>query len=211
MLCYGHHNCHFVRGTISNKGNNTEAISCHSTLIPRVWSPTPFLRFSRSLGISSRKHRLDLSKEHFYVVIKPSSGIFCCWIPLECAQGVIFVGKMENLHLRRPFDPVAHDLDGSFRLTKHSDLKGCGCRVPHVVLGRLLGDLFTEPVNEDEQNFNSMFMEPKVQRLGMVYFCKTVKTWVVNYLLNAVICIELNVSMSGYTASAILTVLLGLV
>ena len=77
---------------------------------------------------------------------------------------------MENLLLRRPFDPVAHDLEANFRLTRHSDLKGCGCKVPQAVLSRLLGDIFTEPVNEDEQNFNNMFMEqphePKVQRLG---------------------------------------------
>ena len=29
-----------------------------------------------------------------------------------------------TLALRRPFDPVAHDLDASFRLTKYADLKG---------------------------------------------------------------------------------------
>ena len=28
------------------------------------------------------------------------------------------------LSLRRPFDPVAHDLDASFRLTRYADLKG---------------------------------------------------------------------------------------
>lgn len=29
-----------------------------------------------------------------------------------------------SLSLRRTFDPVAHDLDASFRLTKYADLKG---------------------------------------------------------------------------------------
>lgn len=29
-----------------------------------------------------------------------------------------------TLSLRRPFDPVAHDLDASFRLTRYADLKG---------------------------------------------------------------------------------------
>jgi selenide,water dikinase len=29
-----------------------------------------------------------------------------------------------SLSLRRPFDPVAHDLDASFRLTRYADLKG---------------------------------------------------------------------------------------
>jgi len=35
--------------------------------------------------------------------------------------------KMENpeaMGMRRPFDPTAHELDGSFRLTKFADLKG---------------------------------------------------------------------------------------
>lgn len=30
----------------------------------------------------------------------------------------------ETIGMRRPFDPVAHDLDASFRLTKFADLKG---------------------------------------------------------------------------------------
>ena len=29
-----------------------------------------------------------------------------------------------SLALRRPFDPVAHDLDATFRLTRFADLKG---------------------------------------------------------------------------------------
>lgn len=75
---------------------------------------------------------------------------------------------MQNLNLRRPFDPAAHDLDSTFRLTKYSDLKGCGCKVPQSVLTRLLGNIFTEPVNDEEQNeTNFMFMEqPTVQRIG---------------------------------------------
>lgn len=71
------------------------------------------------------------------------------------------------MHLRRPFDPVAHDLDSSFRLTKYADLKGCGCKVPQAVLSRLLGNIFTQPVPDDPQDANFMFMElPAVQRIG---------------------------------------------
>ena len=33
-------------------------------------------------------------------------------------------GNPNALALRRPFDPVAHDLDGNFRLTRFADLKG---------------------------------------------------------------------------------------
>ena len=85
---------------------------------------------------------------------------------------------MDNVHLRRPFDPVAHDLDPTFRLTRNSDLKGCGCKVPQTVLHRLMTDIYTPPVNEDEQQFNQMFMEShetaQVQRIGMycMYACK---------------------------------------
>lgn len=33
-------------------------------------------------------------------------------------------GNPHALALRRPFDPVAHELDASFRLTRFADLKG---------------------------------------------------------------------------------------
>ena len=45
-------------------------------------------------------------------------------------QDALSVGQLElggnpnALALRRPFDPVAHDLDASFRLTRFADLKG---------------------------------------------------------------------------------------
>ena len=40
-----------------------------------------------------------------------------------------------------PFNPVAHDLDPNFRLTRFADLKGWGCKVPQAVLTRLLEGL----------------------------------------------------------------------
>lgn len=33
-------------------------------------------------------------------------------------------GNPNALAIRRPFDPVAHDLDSTFRLTRFADLKG---------------------------------------------------------------------------------------
>lgn len=33
-------------------------------------------------------------------------------------------GNPNSLALRRPFDPVAHELDATFRLTRFADLKG---------------------------------------------------------------------------------------
>lgn len=84
---------------------------------------------------------------------------------------------MENTQFRRPFDPAALDLESSFRLTKYSDLKGCGCKVPQAVLGKLLGDIFTETVFESQQNqdanqgYQQLFnigqgQPPRVQRIG---------------------------------------------
>jgi len=48
--------------------------------------------------------------------------------------------------VRRPFDPTVHELDANFRLTKFSDLKGLGCKVPSDALKRLL-----EPYKEQER------------------------------------------------------------
>jgi len=67
--------------------------------------------------------------------------------------------------MRRPFDPAAHDLDSSFRLTRLSDLKGCGCKVPQGVLSKLLGDIFTPP--QDEPDATLMFLDQQLpQRIG---------------------------------------------
>ena len=48
---------------------------------------------------------------------------------------------------RRPFDPVAHDLDPNFRLTKFSDLKGLGCKVPRDTMNKML-----EPLRDQEKS-----------------------------------------------------------
>jgi len=49
--------------------------------------------------------------------------------------------------VRRPFDPVAFDLDANFRLTRFSDLKGLGCKVPRDGLNKML-----EPLKEQERS-----------------------------------------------------------
>jgi len=48
---------------------------------------------------------------------------------------------------RRPFDPVAHELDPNFRLTKFSDLKGLGCKLPRDALNKML-----EPLRDQEKS-----------------------------------------------------------
>lgn len=42
---------------------------------------------------------------------------------------------------RRPFDPEAHELDKDFRLTKFTELKGWGCKLPQEKLLTLLKEL----------------------------------------------------------------------
>ena len=40
------------------------------------------------------------------------------------ATAQLELGNANSLTLRRPFNPVAHDLDANFRLTRFADLKG---------------------------------------------------------------------------------------
>ena len=44
--------------------------------------------------------------------------------PLAATAQLELGGNPNALSLRRPFNPVAHDLDANFRLTRFADLKG---------------------------------------------------------------------------------------
>ena len=57
------------------------------------------------------------------------------------------IGSEMAVPVRRPFDPVAFDLDANFRLTRFSDLKGLGCKVPRDGLNKML-----EPLKEQERS-----------------------------------------------------------
>jgi len=57
------------------------------------------------------------------------------------------IGSEMAVPVRRPFDPVAFDLDANFRLTRFSDLKGLGCKVPRDGLNKML-----EPLKEQEKS-----------------------------------------------------------
>lgn len=54
------------------------------------------------------------------------------------------------------FDPKLYNLDNSFRLTRFSDLRGWGCKVPQNVLTDLLSGLI-EPANVDNKLAIGMF------------------------------------------------------
>ncbi|KAF6203450.1 hypothetical protein GE061_001781 [Apolygus lucorum] len=73
-------------------------------------------------------------------------------------------GAPAGLALRRPFDPAAHSLDPSFRLTRFSDLKGRGCKVPQEVLSRLLEGLSADEAGANDQDHH-LFHVP-MNRLG---------------------------------------------
>lgn len=72
-----------------------------------------------------------------------------------------------TMTLRRPFDPTAHDLDPSFRLTRFADLKGRGCKVPQEVLSKLVSSLQQDYTSsQDEQ-----FMHMAIPRIGIGLDC----------------------------------------
>ena len=75
-----------------------------------------------------------------------------------------------SLSLRRPFDPVAHDLDSSFRLTRYADLKGWGCKVPQDVLLKLLEGLQDDAnIQDHEQNQYLHFPYTRIGIPSMIY------------------------------------------
>ena len=71
----------------------------------------------------------------------------------------IDIGNSSSLNLRRPFDPAAHDLDSSFRLTRFADLKGRGCKVPQDVLNKLVSSL-QQDYSQEHDNF--MISVPRI-------------------------------------------------
>lgn len=79
------------------------------------------------------------------------------------------LGNNQNeLYFRKPFDPVAYDLESTFRLTKFADLKGRGCKVPQEVLSKLLITLQQNDENgqQDEEHANYIQLLPPT-RLGL--------------------------------------------
>ncbi|XP_026977702.1 selenide, water dikinase 1 isoform X5 [Sagmatias obliquidens] len=63
---------------------------------------------------------------------------------------------------RESFNPESYELDKSFRLTRFTELKGTGCKVPQDVLQKLLESLQENHFQEDEQ-----FLGAVMPRLGI--------------------------------------------
>lgn len=86
---------------------------------------------------------------------------------------------------RKDFDPVDYNLATEFRLTKLSDLKGWGCKVPRDVLHRLLEGFQSAETNgngdgQHSANHSVITPEPKsTPVIGML----------IKYLL--VLCLEI--------------------
>lgn len=78
-------------------------------------------------------------------------------------------GNPNSLALRRPFDPLAHDLEANFRLTRYADLKGRGCKVPQEVLNKLVEGL-QQDYNASEHE-HAHFMHMAVPRIGIGLDC----------------------------------------
>lgn len=66
-----------------------------------------------------------------------------------------------NMSVRESFNPESYDLDKNFRLTRFTELKGTGCKVPQDVLQKLLESLQENHYQEDEQ-----FLGAVMPRLG---------------------------------------------
>lgn len=79
-------------------------------------------------------------------------------------------GNPNALALRRPFDPLAHDLEASFRLTRFADLKGRGCKVPQEVLNKLVEGL-QQDYNAGNEHEHSHFMHMAIPRIGIGLDC----------------------------------------
>jgi len=75
-------------------------------------------------------------------------------------------GNANTLALRRPFDPSAHDLEPTFRLTRFADLKGRGCKVPQEVLPKLLEGLQHDENNSTDHE-HAHFMHMAIPRYGI--------------------------------------------
>lgn len=65
------------------------------------------------------------------------------------------------MSVRESFNPESYELDKSFRLTRFTELKGTGCKVPQDVLQKLLESLQENHFQEDEQ-----FLGAVMPRLG---------------------------------------------
>lgn len=85
-------------------------------------------------------------------------------------QDAIAQLEMQNPNaLRRPFDPTAHDLEPTFRLTRYADLKGRGCKVPQDVLGKLVSSLQQDYSTPDDEH--AQFMNMTMPRIGIGLDC----------------------------------------
>ncbi|EDV56053.1 inactive selenide, water dikinase-like protein [Drosophila kikkawai] len=76
-----------------------------------------------------------------------------------------------DAELRRPFDPTAHDLDASFRLTRFADLKGRGCKVPQDVLSKLVSALQQDYSAQDQE---PQFLNVAIPRIGIGLDCSVI-------------------------------------
>lgn len=79
-------------------------------------------------------------------------------------------GNPNALALRRPFDPLAHDLEAGFRLTRFADLKGRGCKVPQEVLNKLVEGL-QQDFNTAADHEHAHFMHMAIPRIGIGLDC----------------------------------------
>ncbi|KAL2715823.1 hypothetical protein V1478_015521 [Vespula squamosa] len=90
----------------------------------------------QSARLSRKTRKRDRPIKRFFLLSRLSRLLSRFWDKMAEIQGTPVAqdalsvvqlelgGNPNALALRRPFDPVAHDLDATFRLTRFADLKG---------------------------------------------------------------------------------------
>lgn len=119
---------------------------------------------------------------------------------------------------RKYFDPLDYNLSADFRLTKLSELKGWGCKVPRDVLHRLLEGLQTAEKNGygDGQHHPGLAIESKATpvvgkfssiraKLDLRLFSKELAWIPVSFRWDMEVCFLFNRRISSIHSSMILT------
>lgn len=95
--------------------------------------------------------------------------------------------KLSSMMYRKYFDPLDYNLSADFRLTKLSDIKGWGCKVPRDVLHRLLEGLQTADKNGygDGQHHQGLILESKpTPVVGKLFHHEVFLRWFCLFLFN---------------------------
>lgn len=99
--------------------------------------------------------------ENLIWMVYPSFSLWQDFVDWSGPSLVLAPVNIPNMSVRESFNPESYELDKNFRLTRFTELKGTGCKVPQDVLQKLLESLQENHYQEDEQ-----FLGAVMPRLG---------------------------------------------